>query len=292
MLVIDRNTDPVNHVPPMPLKHTTETLLAVLLGLAFLLTGFVIAFLPPLKNGYAIWVIAFGASILYPLILFPLFRSRRADNSFRLLHFLPAVFLLLWFGLEASKPYVRNVAWAERIGSYAWGLPLVALGFLFLIVFCVRVLRQRNLRVSLLLLLLIPFAVLGIAAEQQGWNPVIASIAKQPSSWKIPGRFWVAGGPTAAQQSSEETWQMQLRRMLRRSDRLAGESGSDASSITSIAAAKAQRSQASSRRMVAKIVKTPTLPPSGMGTELAIPLMLAGYTSVVHQRAKRRVQEE
>ncbi len=269
----------------MPLKHSTETLLTILLGAVFLLTGFVIAFLPPLKEGFMVWGIAFAASLLYPLLLYPLLRSRRADNAFRFLHFLPALFLLAWFGLQMI-PALPGVARAESAYRFGWSLPLVAIGFLLLIVFCLRVLRQRKLRVILLLLLFVPFAALAVLSEERGWNPMIASVLEDAASWKLPGRFWVASEPTAEQQSSEETWQMQQRRMERRGERLSSESDEAGSPASTPASSK--RLRGSSRPAIAKNTPPPQLPPSGFGSEVMIPLMLAGYTSTVHLRAKRR----
>src|SRR3989338_4009325 len=94
--VLDRGGLVEDHTPLMPLKHFTETFLVVLLGAVIALTGLLAATLPPLPEGALPWGVLFVLSIIYPLLLLPLFQRRRADNSFRLLHWFPAMLLLVW----------------------------------------------------------------------------------------------------------------------------------------------------------------------------------------------------
>ena len=103
----------------MPLKHATETFLVFLLGAVILLTGLLLSTLPDLPAGAVPWTILFVLSILYPLALFALFRRRRADHAFRLLHWFPALMLLLWLGVEIVALEVPRAY--SFIGWYTWG---------------------------------------------------------------------------------------------------------------------------------------------------------------------------
>lgn len=271
----------------MPLKHSTETVLVFLLGLLIILAGAMSALLPPLSESLYVWIGAFVVSLLYPLVLYPLMRDRRADYSFRFLHLVPAVILLLWIAFEVLAPMQPALAIAERVYHWAWTLPAVAAGFLFLMVFCVQVLRQKSLRIGLLLLLFVPYAAFGIAAQRGILEPsTMAGI-----------RRWIAQVPSAAQQSSEEQWQMQQRRMERRSERLErdaqlqlqGIRGSDGRQMASASPLQpVVKKPASKPRVVAKTDHLTKTGPEDAG--LLGVLALAGYTSMLHWRAKRRLR--
>lgn len=278
----------------MPLKHATETSLIFFLGLVILLTGFVEAFLPPITLSVLPWVIAFGLTILYPLALLPLFRSRRADYTFRVLHFFPVLMLLLWLGLELLRPLQPAAGRAEALFLWGWTLPAVVLGFVLLLTYCLEVIRQRRGRMLLLLLLLVPFAALAVSVQRNNWNPRLASILHSTDAFSALRRWSVAQQPSAEQQSSQRAWQEEQRRMQRRADRLAAsvssltvEGARDAANHPILQ--KISPTKKTPRPAIARTEAPPKLPPSGFGTEVLIPLMLAGYTGVVHRRAKRRM---
>ncbi len=275
----------------MPLKHATETFLVFLLGLVLAVTGFTMALLPPLQGNFIPWLIAFALSILYPLLLYPLLRSRRADNSFRLLHFLPALLLLIWFVLELS-PATDLLLRVHRMYLWGWALPVVALGFLLLAVFCIEVIRQRRGRLTILALLLIPFAAAALAAEQFNWNPRIASFLVHPRTFLAS-----TSQSSTAQQSSEDQLKMELNRMESRRARLE----SDVVSGLQVTTARAgvlrplpsprvtSRTAPQGRPELAQTSSSPTrLTKSGPELNALIVLFLAAYCGVIHVRAKKR----
>ena len=65
----------------MPLKHSTETLLIVVLGILFLVTGAILDILPSIPEGTVLWGVAWAGSVAYPLLLYPVLKERRADAS-------------------------------------------------------------------------------------------------------------------------------------------------------------------------------------------------------------------
>ncbi len=211
----------------MPLKHHTETFLVFLLGAVMSLTGLLIATLPPLPEG----IVPFGTllllAFLYPLILLPLFRKRRADYAFRLLHWVPTLMLLLWLGLGFSAlSEGRVLPFFERY-TWAWNLPGVATGFLLLALFCLRVVRRRVPRLALLLLAFMPFVAGGLLSEQgPHWEKELASFAWHGEWWKVEGMdVYVAVHPggrrlrnisspvnfVPSQDPAEEAWRERLR---------------------------------------------------------------------------------
>ncbi len=283
----------------MPLKHATETFLVVLLGLIVLLTGCIAAFLPPLDQNPILWGVVFILSVVYALLLHPLFRTRRADNSFRLLHYFPALILLVWFVLEFFRESDPTVARMEELFLWGWTMPAVIVGFVLLAAYCLEVIRQRRARLTFLILLLVPFAVLAVSAQRLQWNPRIVAALRTVEPVTTLRRWGIVQQPSSAQQSSQQQWQMAQRRMERRGERLAQENSSlqmegakDAglNPIAGSAGTQMNVKGTSTSKHPAVIRKTPPkLPPSGFGTEVAIPLVLACYTGVVHLRAKRRV---
>src|SRR3989344_2764931 len=152
----------------MPLKHRTETRLVIVLGLAMALAGFVMAVLPPLPAGFIPWAGAFIVTLVYPLLLYPLFRRDRADYVFRLLHWVPAGMLLLWLLLQMVSRY-----WPASLPVLAWytwgfGFVPVALGILALINYCLDVVRQRVPRVPVLFLVWVLFAFGALRGSAMG----------------------------------------------------------------------------------------------------------------------------
>ncbi len=160
----------------MPLKHTTETTLVVVLAVAMALAGIVVAVLSLLTSPWMLWIAAFFISLAYPLILYPHFRDRRADYEFRLLHFAPAFFLLLWLLLTVLTPVIPFFGVVRAFMTLWWALPLVLLGFLLLAWFALHVIRQWPRRIGALLLIFLPFAFLAFLGQKMEWNRQIAAI--------------------------------------------------------------------------------------------------------------------
>ena len=294
----------------MPLKHATETALVFLLGVILLITGVVLRLLPALPGGMLWWGAAFALSLVYPLLLYPLLRKRRAEYSLRALHFLPALFLLLWLlstlGAEWLKP-VSAVGWLLR-----WGLGLlpVALGMLFLVLYCLSVIRQRATRVPLLMMLFVPFSLLALATEWKGWTGnggLQASV--QQSSRSIHANL------EPSTNTHENSWRGMLRRMERREERLLRNEDpfaassviatAQSSSVQLLIAAKTSASSrmslgstsssSSSRGMIAAAASSRTAvdaPPALSSTGPALNtlgvLLAAGYFTVLQRRVMRR----
>jgi MFS family permease len=177
----------------MPLKHQTETALVVLLGAAMALAGIVIAVLSWVSSPWLLWIAAFFIAVAYPLILYPHFRERRADYEFRLLHFAPALFLLVWMALTILSSVVPGLFLVRAFLTFAWALPLVIIGFALLAWFCLNVLRQWPKRLVSLAAILLPFALLGLFGQRFEWNRHIASVIDSPT-----GSGSVSSGPIAA----------------------------------------------------------------------------------------------
>lgn len=177
----------------MPLKHQTETALVALLGAAMALAGIVIAVLSWLTSPWLLWIAAFFISVAYPLILYPHFRERRADYEFRLLHFAPAIFLLIWMVLTILSSAVPGLSLVRSFLTFAWALPLVIVGFALLAWFCLNVLRQWSKRLASLAAILVPFALLGLFGQRFEWNKQIAAVFDMPT-----GSGSVSSGPIAA----------------------------------------------------------------------------------------------
>ncbi len=281
----------------MPLKHSTETWLVFLLGAVIALTGVACALLQGLSNPSLPWAIFFAISIAYPLSLYPLFRERRADYTFRLLHFVPAAMLLVWlllrflgFALPALTVFSKGFVWG-------WSLPVVTLGFLAVLWFCLAVLRQRRQRSMALLALFLPFVILAAAGEQMQWPQQLAALlgGSQSSS----GSGTIIAGPISSESSSnlspslnenEEKWRAELRRLERRKERLAALENQPSSvngAKDGVIITGSQSSQVAA--IPTKPVQNPPhLPSSGFGMEVFVPLAMAGYCATLHRRAKRR----
>lgn len=146
----------------MPLKHRTETFLVVLLAIVVMITGLLIATLPPLPNGLIPWAIVFVATLAYPIILYPLFRADRADYEFRTLHWVPAMMVFVWLLLQIAAMLVTPLGILEKVYTWAWLLPVVSLAILAILLFCTKVIRQWTKRIFLILLVFVPFATLAL----------------------------------------------------------------------------------------------------------------------------------
>lgn len=296
----------------MPLKHFTETFLVVLLGAIIALTGLLTASLPHLPEGALPWVVLFALTLVYPLVLLPMFRLRRADTFFRNLHWFPALMLLVWLALEGLRYEGLLQNGAIMIATWGWSLVGVAIGFLLLVYYCLQVIRRRVPRIAFLALILIPFTAVAFLSERTGkWDQDLAAVLWGADFWKLDTSTGaVALLPTVGRQTSEpsldpstdekeEQWRMKLREQERREERIAGRMN-DAKSVSnkSIGSANSVAVAESSAPMVAlsgtgdEIRNSGTmpgkLPSSGFGWATLISLFAAGYTSALHRRAASR----
>lgn len=280
----------------MPLKHATETLLVLVLGLALALTGLAIAILPPLPAGTLWWGLALILSLAYPLSLYPLLKSRRADYPFRALHFLPFVLLLLRFLLDLGSSFVGGLRTASDWYGWGWAAPAILVAFLLLMWFCIRVLRQRDTRLRMLAAVFLPFLFLGLFSEWTGWNDRIAGV--------LGGETLVASVPVTetganldpSADEAEERWRALLREREERRNALEGSGGGVAvtagiNGVNHAVTLAAASSSAASRPIALQPeVTPPRLTSSGPGMELAGLSMMGLYCGVLHVRARRRMR--
>lgn len=304
---------------PMPLKHFTETFLILVLALLILLTGVVVDTLPLLPEGALPWALSFAVALLYALAVYPMLKQNRADYSFRVLQFLPAGMLVLWLLIQFVALKEPRLLAVHQWYTWGWSIISVLLGFLLLIAFCLNVIRRRIPRIALLLLLLVPFAAFAFASEQYfHWDNTVSSLVWQGNWWDLVGTgTFLAQNPKGnevamddknldpSENPQEEAWRRRLRALDARRKEIAERRSSSSSAVmaepssvkkNSVASSvkssssSVEKSSARSSSSVPIIAKTPPprLPSSGPGLGVAVISMLAGYTSVVHGRARRR----
>lgn len=280
----------------MPLRHSTETALLLILGLAIAVTGFLIATLPPLPGGILPWAVLMVVSVVYPVLLTPLFRARRADTPLRSMHWFPAAMLLVWFILEAVALYVPAVASARSIYIVLWTLPAVVLGILILVLYCLHVIRRRVPRVSALLLTFIAFLTLGVTSVRGGqWDKQLASTFWGSDIWSLLGTGSLLSGSgsttgdiAASAEPSEERWRQKLRALQRRSEREAARHSEEAMEGSLFSAPRSVRSTSSVPTWRSASSAPSTLPSSGPVVEILALTLIALYTGVLHDRVRRR----
>lgn len=274
----------------MPLKHFTETFLVVVLGAILALTGLLTATLPHLPDGALPWAVLFVLSIIYPLSLHSLFQKRRADNFFRNLHWLPAGILLVWLVLEGLALGSSVDPVKLRFYTWGWSLLPVALSFVLIVMFVLKVIRRRVPRLSFLALILVPFAAVAIFSEQGGrYEQELTAVLWEADFWKVDDTGLLAGlirMPNAqsgknlepSDDPHEEKWREQLRERERHEDRVMNSSSSSVSSVSS----------SSKPAMIGSVSSKPSnLPSSGFNWSIIISLFVVAYSSVLHDRARR-----
>ena len=284
----------------MPLKHSTETLLIVVLGILFLVTGAILDILPSIPEGTVLWGVAWAGSVAYPLLLYPVLKERRADYRFRVLHFVPMGMLLLWLILEIASFYRPEVTFAVSWYTWGWSAGLVTIGFAALIGFSWNVLRQRNMRVTVLTLLFVSFIALGVGGE---FIPVrsfvggvfsralllanILKLSPQAEDEQVYGEKNLI----ASSDHEEESWRMRLRRMERREDRITVASSSRSTEPPLVR--EPQKNVLITRDTPVEYGDTAEPPPnltsSGVmgGMDILGVMMIAGYCGMVHRRIKK-----
>ncbi|MBI3336524.1 hypothetical protein HYZ98_03085 [Candidatus Peregrinibacteria bacterium] len=283
----------------MPLKHSTETLLIVVLGILFFITGAILDILPSLPEGTVLWGVAWAGSVAYPLLLYPVLKERRADYPFRVLHFVPMGMLLLWLILEIASFYRPEVTFAVLWYTWGWSAGVVTIGFAALIGFSWHVLRQRTLRVAVLTLLFISFVTLGAMGEfvpvRSSVLGVFSEVALLANVLKlsplVEDEAMNEKNLIASDDYEEEAWRMRLRRMERREDRIIVASSSRSTEPPLVR--EPQKNVLITRDTPVeygdKAEPPPNLTSSGMmgGMDILGVMMIAGYCGMVHRRMKR-----
>lgn len=281
----------------MPLRHSTETALLLILGLAIVVTGFLIATLPPLPGGILPWAVLMALSVAYPVLLTPLFRARRADTPLRWMHWFPAAMLLVWFLIEATVLYLPRLASVQNIYTLLWTLPAVALGILILVFYCLHVIRRRVPRISALLATFIAFVALGVTSVRGGeWDKQLASTLWEADVWHLLGTGSIlsgsgssAGEIAASAEPSEERWRQKLRALQRRGEREAARRSQEMSEGSSSESRSSRSSSSSSGPLWRSASSAPAaLPSSGPVVEILALTLIALYTGVLHDRVRRR----
>ena len=298
----------VDHTPPMPYKHTTETLLLFVLAVAIIVTGMLMQTFASVPNGLVPWAIVFVFAVAYPLSLSYSFRRNRADYEFRLLHWVPASMLLLWLALQAILYVWPSFSAMTDWYTWGWSLPAVASAFVLLALFVLKVLRRWTTRLALLALAFFPFMASSIANEYYDWNSQLAATLWQGEWWQVDTSTGTQIAQQTAESSSdknlaasvdpaEEQYRERLRSIERRRDRIVerlenrGMTEKEASS-TAVVAMNSQnsssdsvRSVASETPMISSSSSLPTaLPSSGFGWSAIIVLLLAGYCAAVQRK--------
>ncbi|OGJ64972.1 hypothetical protein A3A67_00660 [Candidatus Peribacteria bacterium RIFCSPLOWO2_01_FULL_51_18] len=177
----------------MPLKHSLETALMLLMSIVICATGVAASVLPSSPKGLVPWAVLFGISLVYPLLFQPTLKANRADYEFRLMHWFPAGIFLLWILLEFFGPRFKSVHILQLGFLFLWSWPLVALGITFLIIFSVHVIRRSAFRVTFLSLLLTAFTVGAVFTEAKSWNPRIQAFLFQDAPRQLAGTFKQTG---------------------------------------------------------------------------------------------------
>ncbi len=307
----------------MPLKHRTETRLVVLLGAMMAFAGIVTALLPDLPEGIVQWVLVFALSFVYPLLLYPLLKRNRADYEFRLFHWVPTGLLFMWFVLQVIGTFFGELSFLGGWYAWSWTLVFTTLGFFFLILFCLNVIRQRVSRIFLLGLLFIPYATFGFLSEQDGYqfDQKLSAMLWDHEIWTF---FEVDHGTGSTERviaernniqsdkdernlassddPSEEAWRESLRRFQRRMEELktnrlgigySSEVSSvmpeEAPDIITVPKLPDSLKPGGTGTHMREVATTPnSLPKSGFGWDMAIIALIALYCGVLHDRMRRR----
>lgn len=284
----------------MPLKHTTETLMVFVLAVAIIVTGMLMQTFADLPNGIVPWAIVFVVAVAYPLALARMFRKNRADYEFRLLHWVPAVMLVLWLVLQAVAYVLPAILGVLDWYTWGWSLPAVATGFLLIILFVLKVIRRWTTRVALLALAFVPFMAGSVANEYFDWNTQLAATLWQGDWWQLD----TSTGTQIAQNDknlaasmdpAEEQYRERLRAIERRRDRIAerledrGLEESEIPSSSSVPSAPSSEST-SSAPMISSSSSMPThLPSSGFGWSAIVLFMAAAYCAALQRKTVLRV---
>ena len=285
-----------DYAPPMPLKHFTETFLIVLLAAVTVLTGLLIATLPNIPEGALPWAALFVLSIIYPLSLYSLFQKRRADNFFRNLHWLPAIILLLWMLVQGLS--IAGAVDSSDTQYYAWGWTIgpVAIAFVLFVLFCLKVIRRRLVRLFFLALIFVPFAAAAIVSEREGnWEQELASILWEGDVWQLDESgllaSWVDLGERGEGDEDEDDadedeqkemdWREKLKMQERREERIAARTDENGDPKEMVAPKRDEPPVMMAEK------KPDKLTDSGFGWSAIILTLVAGYCATLHNRMRK-----
>ncbi|MCF7844508.1 MAG: hypothetical protein K9M03_01620 [Kiritimatiellales bacterium] len=286
----------------MPLKHATETLLVFLLGVFLVLTGVLTATLPNLPDGALPWGILMVLASLYPLFLSRVFKKNRADYSFRWLHWFPVGILIVWLVLQLIALAVPSAQVASDLYTWGWTLPVVALGFVGVIAFCLNVIRRRVPRIALLLAVFVPFAVMATVSERgHDWDQLLAGVLWNGDILHgLNGDMSGTGTEVAmkddpepknleeSEDPAEEAWRERLRAFEKRRREIAMEMAAQAE-VEAPGPQESPDPATGTGREFREASTSPTaLPSAGAGAGALGFTMMMGYCGVLHQRAKKR----
>lgn len=282
----------------MPLKHLTETVLIVLLGLTTIATGVIVSTLPHIPEGFFPWAIVVVATVLYPAVLYPLLKNNRADYAFRALHFAPVGIALLWMMIEVAMLKEPRLVPLHGIYTWGWTAAAVALTFLLLAAFCLQVIRRRVPRIAFLLFLFTPFLVSAFMAENFAeWKTQLAAllweegvsgpVAALPGGSRSSPLSASSRGEKNLRSSSvpaEEEW----RKKLRAVEQGSAHSVSIAGPLKGVKATSRLSSPETTGKTLAGKSKS-KLPKSGGETEALAVFFVAAAIASAHNKARRRV---
>ncbi len=283
----------------MPLKHSTETLLVLLLGAVTILAGVLVDTLPLLPEGILPWAMIFVPLLAYPFALSPTFRENRAEHTFRVLHFVPAVLALLWLLIQLASLIEPEVLRLHHWYTWGWTSTGVVVGFVFLLWFCLRAVRRWAARMSLLFLIVIPFIVLGTVSEEfADWDQQLAQVLWRGTWWDISGtggtfvtQMFPRGDWEADEEEfphsadrKEEAWRERLRAVEARRRRILERRARGEEEITSMSSEPAVPPPSSD-----DVRPPPRLPKSGMDFGMLGVTFFAVYSALLHDRARRRI---
>lgn len=281
------------HVSPMPLKHLTETLLVLILALATLITGVLVASLPPIPEGFLPWTAVFVLTLVYPAALYAMLRKNRADYLFRALHFAPVTIALLWIISEVLILRMPSLVPLRMTLTWGWALLPVVTTFVLLAAFCLHVIRRRVPRLAILTLLLVPFLVTGYVSEAQTqwraqlqtllWEDLPVQLALVPSPAMIVNEDGTTS--SASRSAEEEEWRSKI-----------DDVNSSSAHSQPVAIAIQPHSSRQGVQMVADLASGKTssktnLPSSGAGFDGLMLFTVGAYLTAVHGKTKRRAKQ-
>lgn len=275
---LDSPHSTVENRPPVPLKHSTETALMILLGLVIAATSLALSLLPGLPGGIFYWTILFGLSVVYPLLVTRMLRENRAEYEFRSLHWFPGLILLAWFFLELAAPHAWFALILKLGFLYLWSLPLVFLGVLLLILFALHIIRRSRTRVAALSVLLVLFTIGALLAERNGWND------------KLRTAFFPETNVSKIASSAFTRLARAARGLLGRwSPSPAIQRGTEVAVLPTSVARSSSLSSVSYSASSEGLKKVQHLAKSGLGLELMLLPILALYTYTLHVRSRKRM---
>lgn len=283
----------------MPLKHFTETFLVVVLGAVIALTGLLAATLPDLPEGALPWGVLFVLSVIYPLCLHSLFHRRRADNFFRNLHWFPAFILLLWAAMQGIAASNEGGYKVLEMFRWGWTLPAVIVGFVSVVLFCLKVIRRRVPRIVLLALILVPFTAAALYSEKSGhWEEELASVLWGNEVWSTDASgllavFDLKDDEESEDEEHERSWREKLA-MRKQRDHDIENGGGGVGEITGgdedTSMKEAHERAEAKRQETAKLMaekKPDMLTESGFGWSAIILTLVAMYCAALHDRSRK-----